>query len=318
MSALGQVFNDALLFAIIAQATPIFLAALGGAFTQQANILNIALDGMMLMGAFVGIAVGAATQDIWLGLLAAIGAGVALAIVFGWSTLWAKADVVVAGIGIGLVASGLTLLLLEIVYHNEGSFTPPQFPHLPTLHLGVIAQIPIIGPAFEGQTILVGLAVIAVPIAWWILFRTPFGIHVRSIGENEEAAVAVGLPARRLKMVTILIAGALSGLAGAQLAMASLDQFVTNMTNGRGYIAVAAIFVGRARPLGVAIGCLAFGAASAIADQLQLQHLPSNLMLMLPYAVTVVVLLGRPLWQASRRSRRAGRSRGRSHETADA
>jgi ABC-type uncharacterized transport system permease subunit len=301
VNGLGQIFNNTLLFAILLETTPIFLAALGGAFTQQAGILNIALEGMMLIGAFAGITVGASTQNIWIALLASVGAGVGLAAVFGLASLWGGADFIVVGIGIGLVASGLSLLLLETLYNSEGSYTPTRFPDLPRLHLGILSHVPLIGPAFEGQTVLVLFGVLAIPVAWWILYRTPFGVHVRSVGEYAEAAATAGLPVRKLKMITVLISGAFCGLAGAQLAMGTLDAYVSNMTAGRGFIAVAAVFFGRARPLGVFVGCLVFGVASALVDQLQLQHLPSNLVLMIPYGVTVAVLFGRSVVDRRRR-----------------
>jgi general nucleoside transport system permease protein len=303
MHSLEQIFNDAFLFAMVLQAAPIFLAALGGAFTHHASIFNIALDGMMLMGAFAAISVGGATHSVWLAVLASMAMGVGMAVIFGGAVLWAKADVVVAGIGIGLMAAGLSLLLLETIYHSESNYTPNHMPKLPRIRLGPLVHVPILGPAFDGQTILVAVAAVLVPLAWWVLYRTPLGIHVRSVGEHEDAAVAAGIHSGRVKMYTVLIAGALSGLAGAQLAMATLDSFVTNMTAGRGFIAVAAVFVGRGRPLGVAIACLAFGFAGALADQLQLEHLPSNLVLMLPYAITVAVLLARPLIAALGRRR---------------
>lgn len=304
---MSTIFTDAFAFAIVLQTAPLLLAALGGMFSQQANVLNIALDGMMLMGAFVSIAVGAATHNAFIAVVAAIGAGIAISLIFGWASLVMGADVVVAGIGIGALTAGLSVLLLSTLYHNEGSYAPQNFPNLWQIHLGPLYHIPVIGPAMQGQSILVLIAILLVPASWWILFRTRYGLRVRATGEEEPAAVAAGLKPRLIKMSTVLISGGLSGLAGAQLAMATLGQFVSGMTAGRGFIALAAIFVGRARPFGTAIGCLIFGASSALANQLQLLHYSSDLMLMLPYVVTVLVLLGRPAWQLIQQRRRARR-----------
>lgn len=304
---MGTIFTDAFAFAIVLQTAPLLLAALGGMFSQQANVLNIALDGMMLMGAFVSIAIGAATGNAFIAVLAAIGAGLVISLIFGWASLVMGADVVVAGIGIGALTAGLSVLLLSTLYHNEGSYAPSNFPNLWQLHLGPLEHIPVIGPAMQGQSILVLIAILLVPASWWVLFRTRYGLRVRAVGEEEPAAVAAGLKPRAIKMSTVLISGGLSGLAGAQLAMATLGQFVSGMTAGRGFIALAAIFVGRARPVGTAVGCLVFGASSALANQLQLLHYSSDLMLMLPYVVTVLVLLARPAWQLVQQRRRARR-----------
>jgi simple sugar transport system permease protein len=306
MNTLGQIFNNSLWSFVVLDTTTILLAALGGAFTQQANILNVALDGMMLIGAFAGIAVGAATHSIAIAVLASIGAGLVLSLLFGWASLWLGADFIVAGIGIGLLTSGLSVFLLERLYHSEGSYTPTTFPNLPAIHLGPLVHIPVIGPALEGQSILVVVAILLVPFCHWVLYHTRFGTHVRAVGEDEAAVVAAGLRPRRIKMGAVLISGALCGLAGAELAMGTLDQFVSGMTAGRGFIALAAIFVGRATPVGTFVGALVFGFASAIANQLQqVLNLPSNLLFMVPYIATVVVLLSRPVLAAYRLKRKA-------------
>lgn len=311
MHTLSEIFNAALCFAVLSQTVPILLAALGGAFTQQANILNVALDGIMLMGAFSAISVGAATQNIWAAIAAAVVTGLALAVLFGWVSLWLGADFIVAGIGIGLLTSGVSLFLLERLYHSEGNYTPHQFPHLPDLRLGPLAHIPILGWALEGQSIIVVAALVLVPVSHHVLYRTRFGLHLRAVGEDEAAAVAAGLRPRTIRMGTVLISGALAGLAGAQLAMGQLDQFVTQMTGGRGFIALAALFVGGATPWGTFLGSLIFGFATAVADQLQFLNLPSDLVLMVPYGVTVAVLLFRPV---AARVRVARRSREMAHE----
>lgn len=301
---MGWVTSDAFLFAIVLQTVPLLLAALGGMFSQQANVLNIALDGMMLMGAFTAIAIGAKTGSTLVATLAAAGAGVVIAVIFGYVSLFLGADLVVVGIGIGALTAGISVLLLSTLYHNEGSYSPRNFPQMWQIHLGPLQHIPIIGPALEGQSLLVLLAIVLVPVSSYVLYKTRYGLHVRAVGEEEPAAVAAGLNPRRIKMSTVLISGVLCGVAGAQLAMATLGQFVSGMTAGRGFIALAAIFVGRAKPVGTMIGCLIFGLSSAVANQLQLKHYPSDLMLMLPYVVTVLVLVARPAWNVLQRRRR--------------
>jgi general nucleoside transport system permease protein len=301
---MSGIFTAAFFFAVVLQTTPLLLAALGGMFSQQANVLNIALDGMMLTGAFAAISVGAKTQSALLAVLAAMAAGLVVALLFGFVSLFLAADLVVVGIGIGTLTAGLSIFLLSTLYGNQGSYAPQPFPELAKIHLGALKHVPVLGAAFEGQSVLVLLALLLVPVSSWVLYQTRYGLRVRAVGEEEPAVVAAGLRPRRIQMSTVLISGLLCGMAGAQLAMATLGQFVANMTAGRGFIALAAILVGRARPVGTLLGCLIFGLVSALAIQLQLKQLPSDLMLMLPYVVTVVVLIGRPALQELRQRRR--------------
>jgi simple sugar transport system permease protein len=300
---MSAILSTAFLFTVILQTTPLMLAGTGGLFAQQSNVLNIALDGMMLMGAFMVIAVGAKTGNIVIALLAAVAAGMVLALIFGFTVLWLRADAVVVGIGIGLLVSGLTVLLLSVLYKSSGSYVPKEFPNILKLNLGPAKHVPVLGPALQGQTFLVIVAVVLVPIAAWVLYRTRWGLRVRAVGEEEAAASAAGLKPRRIKLSAILVSGALCGLAGAQLATATLDQFIANMTAGRGFIVIAAIFVGRARPWATAGACLVFGIAGALAIQLQLNNLPPDLLLMLPYVVTVLLLVLRPVLRLVRAPR---------------
>jgi general nucleoside transport system permease protein len=279
------------LFVILLETTPILLAALGGAFTQQANILNIALEGMMLIGAFAAIAIGAATQSLVLAVAGAVLAGLLLSLLFAWVSLGLRADEIVAGIGINLLADGITVFLLEHLYQNEGSFSPQHLPQLWKLELGPLARIPLLGPMLEGQTVIVVAALLLVPLSWLVLYRTRFGVHLRAVGESEEAAVAAGIDPRRVKLAAVLVSGALCGLAGAQLAMGTLGIFSRGMTSGRGFIALAALVFGGATPGGTFVASLLFGAADGVADRLQVvQVVPSQIVLMLPYLVTILAL----------------------------
>lgn len=291
MDQLLHLLGSSLLFVILLKTTPIWLAALGGAFTQKANILNLALEGMMLVGAFFAISVGAATQSALLAVLAAVVAGIVLSLLFAWASLYLRADFLVAGLGINLLAQGATVFLLERLYQNEGNFSPERFPHLAQIHLGPLANIPLIGPALEGQTVIVALSLVLLPVSAWVLYRTRFGLRVRAVGENEDAVIAAGINPSRVKLVTVIISGALSGLAGAQLAMGTLGIFVRGMSNGRGYIALAALTFGNATPLGTFIASLIFGAADAASDRLQFLHIPTQFVLMVPYWVTVIALV---------------------------
>lgn len=286
----GDIFNASLLFALLLKATPILYAALGGAFTQQANILNIGLEGLMLVGAFAAVSVGAATQSALLAVAAAVAASLLLSVVYAFLSLKLRADFIIVGIGINLLASGVTVFLLNRLYQSEGNFSPDAFPHLWVLHAPLLGGIPVLGPLLQGQTVLVPLALALVAVSHVVLYRTRIGLHVRAVGENVDAAQAAGIHPNRVKFIAIMVCGVLCGLGGAQLSMATLDMFVRNMTNGRGFIAVAAETFGNATPLGTFIASLIFGTADAISDRLHAGVLPPQVVLMLPYIVTLVAL----------------------------
>lgn len=287
---LAQVLTVGTLAVILTKTTPLLLAAIGGGFTQVGNILNIGLEGMMLMGAFVGIAIGAIT-DPFIGVLAALGGALLLALIYAVASLVFKADYIVVGIGINLLALGITVLLLTVLYGNAGVTPGDVKSILPTIDLGAVSNVPIIGPLLNHQTVLVWVALLLVPVYWIILYRTRYGVHLRAVGEDEPAAVAAGIRVFRVKFIAILASGALCGLAGAQLAMASVGSFTAGMTAGRGFIVVAAIIFAMGRPVPTLVACLIFGAADAIADRLAIGGVNSSLALLTPYVITIVALV---------------------------
>lgn len=290
MSLVDSVLGPGLVFVVLMRVTPILLAAIGGAITQQANILTIGLEGMMLVGAFAAVTVGLATGSWALGLLGAVGAGLALAAVYAVCTLGMKADFIVVGIGVNILAGGVTTLLLQIIYGNPGSTSAAGSVLLPRLSLGPVGRIPVIGPEIADLTPLVWLALVLVPVYSVVLYRTRFGVHLRAVGQDLPAALAAGIDPTRMKLWAILLSGVLSGLAGAQLSMGTLGSFNAGMTSGRGFIAVAALTFGRGRPLRTLVAALIFGTADAVADRLGLAGVNSNLALMTPYIITIVAL----------------------------
>jgi len=288
---LSQIFTAATLAVILLKVAPILLAALGGAVTQQGNILNIGLEGMMLIGAFTAISVGSAAKSATVGVLAAVAAGMGLSLVYAVATLLLRADFIVVGIGVNLLAAGLSVFLLQVVYGNPGGTPPSASITLPRIPLGPVGSIPVLGPAVNHQTPLVWLAFLCVPAYSYVLYRTAYGVHLRAVGEDEGAAQAAGIAVTRTKFISILISGALCGLAGAQLAMATLGSFTAGMTSGRGFIAVAALTFGLAKPVRTMVASFIFGAADAVADQLGVAGVNSNLALMTPYIITIVALV---------------------------
>jgi len=286
---LFRLFGLNLLGPTLRLATPILLAGLGGLFTQQAGILNIALEGLMLMAAFAGAATAYWTGDPWLGLLAGILASTLLASVFGLFSIRLKADLVVVGIAINLFAAGATVVLLQRFFNTKGSFAPGA--RLPNVRIEAIQDVPVLGHLFGQQNILVYFGLVLIAVAHVVLYRTPFGLRVRAVGENPEAAETAGINVGRVQFVTVLISGVLCGMAGVNLSLGYLSQYSSNMTSGRGFIALAAQTFGAATPVGTALASLFFGLADALSVRLQTRGLPSEFVLMIPYLATILALV---------------------------
>ena len=195
-----------------------------------------------------------------------------------------------AGIGINILASGLTAFLLQSLYHNQGSYTPATYPTIWKLQVPALDAVPLLGPLLNGQSIIFFLALASVPLSAVLLFRTRLGLHIRATGESPEAVAAAGVDPVRMKFIAILLSGLFGGLAGAQLSMATVEFFVHDMTNGRGFIGLAATLFAGAAPVGTFVASLIFGVATATSDRLQASGIPSQFLLMVPYLVTVVAL----------------------------
>ncbi len=279
------------LASVIEQTTPILLAALAAMITTRANILNVAVEGMMLAAAFTAIAVGQTTGSAGLALACAVLAGVGLALVFGFVAITLEADFILAGLGLNILAAGGTLFILEKVYEDPGGLRPATFPDLWHVPAGALRWLPVIGPAFEHQSLIVLLALAAVPLGALLLYRTPLGYAIRAVGEDAGAAAAAGIRVDAMKLVAILLSGFLAGLAGAQLAMDRLHFFLPDMTSGRGFIGLAAALFGGGQPWATAGAACLFGLFGATADRLQSFRVPAQFVLMVPYVAAIAGLV---------------------------
>jgi simple sugar transport system permease protein len=280
---------DVLLFAAatLRITVPYALAAMGAALGERGGVVCLALEGIMLHGALAYVLGAWFLGDPWLGLLCAIAAGAATAALHALVTVTFRADAITSGIGINLLAAGLTRFVLVTVFHSSSN--SPRVVGLPDLPLGPVAQVPGLGPLLA--TPLVPIAIVLVPATTWLLFRTPFGLRLRATGERPEASAALGLSVAGLRWSGVLLCGVLAGLAGAWLA-SEQHSFTDGMTGGRGYIAIAAMIVGKWHPAGAAAACLLFGATEAAQIALQGSGFPSALLQALPYAVTMLALAG--------------------------
>jgi len=281
-----------LLFGMLRMSTPLLLAGMAGVLSQQVNLLNIALEGLMLAGAFFAVVIGAYFGSAWVGLLAAMLFALLFALIFGFFIIDLKANLIVAGLALNILAIGITSYLLVIWFNARGVYSPGNFEKLPTLTLPLIEKIPFLGDVLSGQGVLVYVSWLAVLFTSLLLYRTPLGVHMRAVGEHKESAETAGIAVKRVQYTAILIGGIMCGIAGAQLAIGDLTLFSDNMTNGRGFIALAAVFFGGARPGLTALGCLLFGLFEALQIRLQISTgLPPQLVQMLPYIMVVLLLI---------------------------
>lgn len=281
---------SAFLASVLEQSAPILLAALAAMITLRANILNVAVEGMMLMAAFVAVAVGNSTGSATLAFFAAIVASILMSQLLALMTLRFSADFIVAGLGINLLAAGGSLFALEWFYRSPGGLRPITFPDIWHVPAGSLSFLPVIGPAIEGQSIIVLLAFLAIPLSALFLYNTPIGAYLRAAGEDEHAARSAGIKVARMKALSLAISGLFAGLAGAQLAMDKLHFFLPDMTSGRGFIGLAATLFGGGHPWVTAAASILFGFFGALGDRLQAFSIPSQFVLMLPYVAAIAGL----------------------------
>ena len=289
---LGTIFSVSTLDSAIRLATPIALAAMGGTFSERAGIINIGLEGMLLTGSFAAVLGSFLTGSPWVGVVLAIIAGSLSAGVFSFFTVELKANHVVAGVGINILALGITTWMMQVIWGSRG--TSPDVQGVPAIRLGFLENVPIIGTLFGEQSPFVYLMVLLIFGGWLLLFRTPLGLRIRMTGEHPEAADTLGINVRFIKHFSVILGGALCGFGGAYLSLGHLNWFSMNMTAGRGYMALAANIFGQWNPFGGLGASLLFSFADAV--QIRLQGvdmaLPHSLIQMLPYLLTIIVLAG--------------------------
>jgi ABC-type uncharacterized transport system permease subunit len=293
---LESVFSVGLVAATLRFATPLAFAAIGGIFSERSGVVNIGLEGMMLAGAFFGIVVVAETGQWELGILGAMAAGGVLALIHAFFCIHLQGDQIISGFAINFLALGLTGYLFRSLYSTRG--TPELEERIPNVHLPLIEDIPFIGDVFGNLSLMIWLGFAVVILAFIVLFKTPIGLRIRSVGEHPKAADTVGISVYKVRYAAVILSGVLAGLGGAYLSFGTGNAFNENMTAGRGYIALAAVIFGNWRPFGAYGACLLFGFSSALALRLQGSSLlPSdlasaNLLQTLPYVLTLVALVG--------------------------
>ena len=278
------------LAATIRFATPLVFAALGGMFSERSGVVNIGLEGLMLIGAFAGVVGAFLSGSAWVGLLFAVGAGLLFALVHAVMCVTFEADQIISGTAINLLALGGTAFLMVIVFGQGG--TSPDVEKFDPIAIPLLSQIPVLGSALFDQSLLVYLMYATVPIAFFVLFRTPFGLRLRATGEVPEAVDTAGVSVARMRYYGVALSGMLAALGGIYLSMGILSSFTEVMTQGRGFIALAAMIFGRWHPVGAFGAALLFGLAQALTIRVPPEAIPNEFIQMIPYVLTIVVLAG--------------------------
>jgi general nucleoside transport system permease protein len=306
LEELGKVFLTTDFYvAVVRMTTPLLLAAVGGLLAERAGVVTFSMEAMMLLGTLGGIIGSGLTHNTWLGLLLAVVLGMLVGLIYAVWAVSIGAHQVVTSVGLNLGALGLTSILYTLTFsHGATVVKVEQVPMLPLWKIPLLGDIPFIGPVFFNHLPPVYMAYILVPLVWFILYRTTWGLKIRAVGEHPHAANTVGISVAKIRYLAVVFAGALSGLAGAYISIGLVGSFQENMTAGRGFVAYTAIVFGKWQPVGVALGTLLFGAADAL--QLRIHAIDSSIpyqfLIMLPYIVTLIALIsvvGKASWPAA-------------------
>ena len=270
-------------------ATPVALAALGGAMTEHAGIMNIGMDGMILMGAFTAVAVSVLSGSAAVGVLAAVLVGILVGLFFALFVVTFKSDEFIIGTALNIFAGGITTFLLWAVFDTRGTLRTAA--GLPTVDLGFLGKIPFLGEIISGNSLLIYVTVFLVWVMWVFIYRTRWGFWIRAAGEHPGTLRTAGISPEKMKWLSSVLCGAFCGLAGAQLALGNVTMFSEGMSNSRGYVAFACVIFGAANPGKAYLAALMFGFFDALGYRLQEYNISSNLTSMIPYIITVCMMV---------------------------
>lgn len=287
---LRYLFSASTWAATLRLSAPLGLAAMGSVFGHKARIFNIGLESYVLTSAFFATWGSYLFENAFIGLLFGMAAGIVMSGIFGIFVLHLKADPIVVGIAMNLSSWGLTSLLLLNIFHIRGSIMDPRIKSFSTIHIPFLDNIPIINDIFNNQNILVYMTIIVVILSHIVMYKTPFGLRIRGVGINESAMEAAGVSVIKYKWASLIITGVLVGAGGAFLPLSGISMFTENMSAGKGFLAVTAARIGNGDPLKAFFACFIFAFADALSVGLQNFSIPSQLVLMTPYVITIVVM----------------------------
>lgn len=291
MSFLVMFLGVSVLSATLRLTVPVLLASTGGCFGHKAGVLNIGLESFLAISAFFAMCGSYWSENPWVGLILGIVSGIFASVIFAVFVLLFNSNPMVIGIAMNLAAWGITNFLLGIIFHKSSIFIDPRIKSFQPIDIPIIENIPYIGDIISGQNLLVYLAFIGAIVAYIIMYKTPFGLRLRGIGIKEVAAQSVGVKSMLYKWIAILLGGLFCGIGGAFLTIGGASMFTEKISAGNGFLALAAIMVGDGNPKKTALACLVFGYISALSVTFQSMKMPSQVVLSLPYLITIIILI---------------------------
>lgn len=287
---ISLIFSANFLNSVIRVSTPLVLAAMAACVGRQANVQTVAYEGMMLFAAFVGSITSAYTQSLLAGVVAGCVVGILVALFYGYFNIYLKTDDTLLGLAINIFSNYGTIFLLFLLTGRKADSSVLPSLKYPMIDLPLIKDIPVIGTIFSGQSLVTYIALLSVLVTYFILFKTKLGLRIRSVGHNPDAAISLGINVNKIKMISLIISGALAGLAGEFMSMSYISFFTKNMISGRGYIGIAASNLGLGHPFASFLYALMFAVSQVIANQMQLLQFQYQFADMLPYIVTIIGL----------------------------
>lgn len=307
MNLLQYICSTEFLYMWIRVATPILLAALGAAVCNKAGVVNLGLEGIMLIAALFGVLGGAMGGNLFWGLLTGVGSALIVSAIFAYFHLILKANATLCGTAINTAATGLTVFVLQLATGEKGNSSSLRSFSFPEVEIPLIKDIPVVGDILSGHNALTYTAILMVVLVYILLYKTPLGLRMRAVGENPNAASSVGQDVVKIRFIAIIICGVLTGLGGMYLSMGYLDMFVRDMVAGRGFIALAACSMGQSTPVGALISSLVFAFFDGLSNILQVLQIPSQFVQMLPYLATIAGLTVFSIQQSMRAKRKMNR-----------
>ena len=301
---MSDILDITLIYATIRSATPILFAALCATITQQADILNIGTEGIMLTSAFVAVLTSFMTGSWLFAIVCAILSGIVIAMIMAVANIKYNAHICAVGIAVNMFALAITKFGLKQFLGTSGTFNSPEIVPIPKIHIAAFDNIPFLNQVFNNWCVTEVFGLVMVAVMWFLLFRTVWGLRVRCVGRLHMAAETAGINVKMMKYQVMIISGVMGGLAGAHLSLGYSQMFADNMTNGRGFMGVAAMNFGAQNPILVWVGTLIFGFMDSLGARLQAYGLPSQFILMLPYVFTIVVL-ALAMWSKTKKDQKA-------------
>jgi len=290
-SILESIFSVDFWFSVLRATTPLIWASLGAAISIRSNTINIAIDGIMLVAALVGVIISGFTQNLYVAVFLAILAGICMVSLLGYFSLKLKTDIFIGGIALNMFASGITISILYLATHDKAVSSSLKSLVLPSYDIPLIRNIPIVGPILSGHNILTYFAFVGIILYYFLLYHTKLGLHIRAVGENPEAAKSVGINVIRIKFTSLILSGVFASLGGIFLSMGYLSFFVKDMTGGRGFIGLAVALMSGCHPLGIFLSSFLFGITMQVVNNIKTLKIPSELIEIIPYAMTILVLI---------------------------